>query len=789
MKRLLFIILFIIFSSTQLYSATQSYFVTPTGNASDPDCSGGGAPSCSGAWDVSDFNSSSNWSTSENANKIDPDDVVYFTGSFTDNIRLPDGYYGTSGTHIVLDGYYAGDCDPVADMERPYGFHDGSNDASVLQDSYATWTDNVIGMYIKNVTDGSGCTITARTATTLTCTLGGGSENKWDAGDLYALSVGGNDPSACPNAATIDVTRYNASSGHAITITDTDYMTIQDFNLKGSYTGIYVRPSTSSNNTGLTIRRNYIHDMEGNCMSLLTDDSYNYWEEDLVIGGADGDGNYLYDCNEGARSETTWARSIHITATDFIISYNFIANNPRYQNTGNNCEIILVSRRRNGLIERNVLGYPHGQSALMFDDKSTNRFIVRFNRIDGSNGTGAISLRTLNATIDDVWLYGNYILNSKGGGFEISRYFDDIYIWANVINNLDPEYGSSNSRGIDIYKYPSDSIGRDVWATNNTIARVYRYASGTYGGGIYFGSSSPADGRFANNILYYNSTSTDRQFIVNSGNESYVTAIKNNTIWSNSTPYFYYNGASRTVSYINSLSKGSDNKAEDPLFNSPAGPDGDYGDYDDDYSLSGDSPSVEDGTSEYAECWYPEIMGAIYTVCRQYLLNPADTDFGKIPPDAETSDVSGLSAWPRGAYAPAGPETNLLAPLGRQACTTDPETITISVSTPDNNANCKYSDASVEGCETSFDNLNTNFTNGQGTTSHTTNISQDCDGVKSYVIKCQDTTSGFVSQCVTAVVDIAEYGGALPPLNIWYDSGAPLEMPLNGTVNIESGIE
>lgn len=66
--------------------------------------------------------------------------------------------------------------------------HDGSNNASVLSDSGASYTTNeLVGYTINNLTDGSTATVTANTATTITGTLGGGTDNDWDASDIYQL--------------------------------------------------------------------------------------------------------------------------------------------------------------------------------------------------------------------------------------------------------------------------------------------------------------------------------------------------------------------------------------------------------------------------------------------------------------------------------------------------------------------------------------------------------------------------------------------------------------------------
>ena len=70
----------------------------------------------------------------------------------------------------------------------PFGSHDGSSNASVLSDSSQTWTTNAyVGYTIYNTEDGSSGTITANTATTVTATLTGGTDNDWDAGDKFTI--------------------------------------------------------------------------------------------------------------------------------------------------------------------------------------------------------------------------------------------------------------------------------------------------------------------------------------------------------------------------------------------------------------------------------------------------------------------------------------------------------------------------------------------------------------------------------------------------------------------------
>ena len=70
------------------------------------------------------------------------------------------------------------------------GTHTGAANASVLTDStLGATTDQFVGYTIKNITDGSQGIITANTATTVTATLYGGTDNDWDIGDVHHIAV------------------------------------------------------------------------------------------------------------------------------------------------------------------------------------------------------------------------------------------------------------------------------------------------------------------------------------------------------------------------------------------------------------------------------------------------------------------------------------------------------------------------------------------------------------------------------------------------------------------------
>ena len=72
-----------------------------------------------------------------------------------------------------------------------YGTHDGLDDASTLTDNGASFTEDLVGLIIDNVSDGSSGSISAVSSpTNLSVTLTGG-DNDWDTTDGYTIAVAG----------------------------------------------------------------------------------------------------------------------------------------------------------------------------------------------------------------------------------------------------------------------------------------------------------------------------------------------------------------------------------------------------------------------------------------------------------------------------------------------------------------------------------------------------------------------------------------------------------------------
>jgi hypothetical protein len=85
---------------------TETHYVTQSGAGSKT------GRSLANAWALSNFHNSNNWNTNKALDgKIGPGDVVYFSGNFTERVMVTRG--GSSSGSITLDGYAAGDCNPL----------------------------------------------------------------------------------------------------------------------------------------------------------------------------------------------------------------------------------------------------------------------------------------------------------------------------------------------------------------------------------------------------------------------------------------------------------------------------------------------------------------------------------------------------------------------------------------------------------------------------------------------------------------------------------------------------
>jgi hypothetical protein len=101
----------------------------------------------------------------------------------------------TAGKNLSVSGNFVHNVGNIGiqlkfDSATDYsGSHDGANNASSLTDSSKSLiVDVLVGETIFNTTDGSSGVVTANTATTITATLSGGTDNDWDPGDAYTVN-------------------------------------------------------------------------------------------------------------------------------------------------------------------------------------------------------------------------------------------------------------------------------------------------------------------------------------------------------------------------------------------------------------------------------------------------------------------------------------------------------------------------------------------------------------------------------------------------------------------------
>ena len=95
-KKIIFVLFAMFVFPSISYSAKSVYFVTQNGAGSHSGLS------ITNAWGVDEFNDSNYWSSIENENKIDPGDIVYFSGKISEQIEPPGN--GEDGIYIELNG-------------------------------------------------------------------------------------------------------------------------------------------------------------------------------------------------------------------------------------------------------------------------------------------------------------------------------------------------------------------------------------------------------------------------------------------------------------------------------------------------------------------------------------------------------------------------------------------------------------------------------------------------------------------------------------------------------------
>lgn len=559
------------------YAMVHTYYVTQNGKGSKD------GKSVRNAWSVLNFNSSANWSTTDNPNKIDPGDTVYFSGMITSRILLPKGYGGRSGKFITLDGWKDGSCNPVAD-------HD----------------DTTFG------------------------------------------SDNGADLNACPNAAVIDV---NSTSMNGIQSRWNSYIIIQDFQIRNSNHGILLQDG-SEKPSHVIIRRNYVHDTYSKCFDMA-DSNYRY----VTIGGADGDGNFFYNCAEKNRSAGTSPGDIGIDGDDLIFSYNEVSNDFVGNFSHNNVNVFTGDRQ---LIEYNSISFPSPDACISVKAKGGSNKILRFNKFH--HGRNGISISTNQGVgNNNIYVYGNFMYNitdqigknAYGQALRCYRLYDNIHFWSNVISVAD-------GRGIAVMAQTGFPQG-DVYIYNNT---VYKAGQNTKSSppsrdrtrdrsGLYIEGGKGLNLRVANNIIM-DSDATNNFLIYNANViDDFISTFDFNLYYyTDQTPRVYWKGVG-SVNWVSILVKNTvweDNSIiKNPKFTDANGVDNIDGTEDDNLTLQPSSPATDTGKDLF-KCFDVSVQGKNYHMCYDDALDPSATNWKITPPTVRTAKQGDHGNWDRGAY-------------------------------------------------------------------------------------------------------------------------------------------
>ena len=426
-------------------SVQTEYFVTQTGGGDK------NGTTLNDSWSISQFNNSTNWSSVDNLNKIDPGDIVYFYGTINQKLIPRKSGLETNGTinYITIDG---------------------ANATLDYNDGY--WGGGLITIdgidYIR----------------------------------IINFKINGNiDPPNTSSQAAIYIKSHSVND-------PVEHIVIDNNEITKTVNGIWYYGNIDK----LKITRNYFHDLNG---SGIRGGNYeNCYPDYLTIGGSKGMGNTFVNVGYLDSYYNTDA-FIHIDQTSNVVVSRNIGYSTKngwgmagiYGN-----EITNALVEYNIFYDFNA---DHHRSPVTFKGDQIKcqpygPLIIRFNNLWGSYGDkecwsdtrGAISV---SGNWENVYAYGNN-LHDSGVGIEVMLayspagcgglpiYNDNInssqaYIFSNVI--YETQHAGIRVSGMPGMSY--DSL-QDIFIYNNTIYRAATLDS-TLGEGY---GSSGSDSPFVN---------------------------------------------------------------------------------------------------------------------------------------------------------------------------------------------------------------------------------------------------------------------------------------------------
>ena len=442
MKRMLnltSIFCFLLLSSLA-YAGSNTYYVTQNGNGAK------NGQSLGNAWSASDFNNSANWSATDNSNKIDPGDTVYFSGTIT--TRLTPKGSGSAGNTIVLDGYQAGDCDPIDSVCSSSVLLSGSsagmtiinNDYLTVQDFRMTGGPNSNALILINSPSSSSTTadhVTIRR------------------NYLYDANLG-----------LLNSTRSSSYTG-------SDYLTIENNKMVG-----YGKAANSSQgvnfyyNKNLVVRKNYLSGGPNPDASRCDSDNVIEVHSNNYALFEYNDISYAYQQAGIAIKEPDPA------SQNIIFRFNKVHHNSIYTHytDGESFGIAVAAHSNHIYIYGNYV-YSNGNFG-----------------ISAMRGTSYVYIWS-NIVVNNGWA-GIYTWTDSSGGINWGSN-NNVYIYNNTIVNNATQRSETNSTGIAF----TESSGSNRVVKNNILYNN-RVNESTYNQ-IYVASGSTSGVTLDSNTYYY----------------------------------------------------------------------------------------------------------------------------------------------------------------------------------------------------------------------------------------------------------------------------------------------
>lgn len=403
---------------------------------------------------------------------------------------------------------------------------------------------------------------------------------------------------------------YYGSTG-AFSANGKDYLIIDGLEIKDGKIGMAFRNGCDY----VTIKNCIVHNMTGKGskgIQVTSNTSPPTRNSNFIIGGAEGDGNTVYDCGID-----TGGLDIGLAHTDNLtVSYNQCYGG----GTATGIDGITLNYCDVGVIEYNRIydhiksdGAQFGEDGI--DSKGSSNIHIRYNVIYGNRagGIGVINSDAMKANSSNIHIYHNLIYGNKAN-IVVSDLDENVYIWGNVI------YDSTGGHGISC-----TPTGSNIHIYNNTLVNNH----GAKGDKWAIVIASGSDYYIKNNIFY---SDTHNDLILKASAATNVNLDYNHYYYTGGAARIYWNGAYITLTKLKAFGQEVNGQEGDPLFTN-------VGDHD--YTLQVSSPCKDTGTDS---------VGAIYADG----LDLGGTEWSTAPCTIKTTKQGDYGSWEKGAYIYTG---------------------------------------------------------------------------------------------------------------------------------------